>query len=175
LRESELNWKTWLLRLVDQGFKSAPELAIGDRALGCSKALQQVLSSPRIQRCWLDKTANVLNHLPKSQQPQAKSALKAIDAAAPKADAQKAFDRCIEAFDAKSPQAVQCLTKEREKLLTFFDFPAEHWLHLRTSNPIESTVATVRLTPDKTRGCVSATSILSVVFKRGTERTKALA
>jgi len=165
LRESELNWKTLLLRLVDQGLNSAPELAIGDGALGFWKALSQVFPATRIQRCWVHKTANVLNHLPKSQQPQAKSALKEIYAAATKADAQKAFDRFIETFDTKYPKAVECLTKDRERLLTFFDFPAEHWLHLRTSNPIESTFATVRLRTDKTRGCVSATSILSLVFK----------
>lgn len=164
-RESELNWKTLLLRLVDQGLKTAPELAIGDGALGFWNALQQVFPSTRIQRCWVHKTTNVLNYLPKSQHPQAKSALKEIYAAATKADANKAFDRFVDTFDAKYPKATECLTKDRAKLLTFFDFPAEHWLHLRTSNPIESTFATVRLRTDKTRGCVSATSILSLVFK----------
>ncbi len=164
-RESELNWKTLLLRLVDQGLKRDPELAIGDGALGFWKALSQVFPSTRTQRCWVHKTANVLNYLPKSQQPQAKSALKEIYAAATKADAEKAFERFIDTFDAKYPKAVECLVKDRAKLLTFFDFPAEHWAHLRTSNPIESTFATVRLRTDKTRGCVSATSILSLVFK----------
>jgi putative transposase len=164
-RESELNWKTLLLRLLDQGLKRDPELAIGDGALGFWKALQQVFPSTQTQRCWVHKTANVLNYLPKSQQPQAKSALKEIYAAATKADAEKAFERFVETFDAKYPKAVECLVKDRAKLLTFFDFPAEHWAHLRTSNPIESTFATVRLRTDKTRGCVSATSILSLVFK----------
>lgn len=164
-RESELNWKTLLLRLVDQGLKRDPELAIGDGALGFWKALSQVFPSTRTQRCWVHKTANVLNYLPKSQQPQAKSALKEIYAAATKADAEKAFERFVDTFDAKYPKAVECLVKDRAKLLTFFDFPAEHWAHLRTSNPIESTFATVRLRTDKTRGCVSATSILSLVFK----------
>lgn len=165
LRESELNWKTLLLRLVDQGLQIAPDLAIGDGALGFWKALAQVFPTTRVQRCWVHKTANVLNYLPKSQQPQAQSALKEIYAAATKADAAKAFDRFIETFDAKYPKAVECLTKDRAKLLTFFDFPAEPWQHLRTSHPIESTFATVRLRTDKTRGCVSATSILSLVFK----------
>lgn len=164
-RESELTWKTLLLRLVDQGLTTAPELAVGDGALGFWKALQQVFPSTRMQRCWVHKTANVLNHLPKSQHPQAQSALKEIYAAATKAEAEKAFDRLIDTFDAKYPKAVECLTKDRAKLLTFFDFPAEHWVHLRTSNPIESTFATVRLRTAKTRGCVSATSILSLVFK----------
>ena len=164
-RESELTWKTLLLRLVDQGLSTAPELAIGDGALGFWKALPQVFPSTRIQRCWVHKTANVLNTLPKSQQPQAKSALKEIYTAATKVEADKAFDRFIKTYDAKYPKAVECLSKDRTALLAFFEFPAEHWMHIRTTNPIESTFATVRLRTDKTRGCVSALSILSLVFK----------
>lgn len=164
-RESELNWKALLLRLQQQGLKQAPELAIGDGALGFWKALAQVFPSTRVQRCWVHKTANVLNHLPKSQQPQAKSALHEIYLAETKADAQKAFERFIKTYDAKYPKAVECLSKDREVLLAFYDFPAEHWAHLRTTNPIESTFATVRLRTDKTRGCVSSDSILSLVFK----------
>jgi transposase-like protein len=164
-RESELTWKTLLLRLVDQGLNIAPELAIGDGALGFWKALPQVFPSTRIQRCWVHKTANVLNTLPSSQQPQAKTALQEIYGAATKTEANKAFDRFIKTYDAKYPKAVECLTKDRAALLTFYDFPAEHWAHIRTTNPIESTFATVRLRTDKTRGCVSATSILSLVFK----------
>jgi putative transposase len=164
-RESELTWKTLLLRLVDQGLSIAPELAIGDGALGFWKALPQVFPSTRIQRCWVHKTANVLNTLPKSQQPQAKSALKEIYSAATKVEADKAFDRFIKTYDAKYPKAVECLSKDRTALLAFYEFPAEHWMHLRTTNPIESTFATVRLRTDKTRGCVSALSILSLVFK----------
>lgn len=164
-RESELTWKTLLLRLVDQGLSTAPELAIGDGALGFWKALPQVFPSTCIQRCWVHKTANVLNTLPSSQQPQAKAALQEIYTAATKTEADKAFDRFIKTYDAKYPKAVECLAKDRTALLAFYDFPAEHWAHIRTTNPIESTFATVRLRTDKTRGCVSATSILSLVFK----------
>lgn len=164
-RESELNWKSLLLRLWDQGLTVAPELAVGDGALGFWKALAQIFPTTRVQRCWVHKTANVLNHLPKSQQPQAKSALHEIYMAETKGDAQTAFERFIKTYDAKYPKAVECLSKDREALLAFYDFPAEHWVHIRTTNPIESTFATVRLRTDKTRGCVSQDSILSLVFK----------
>ncbi len=164
-RESELNWKALLLRLRDQGLSTAPELAVGDGALGFWKALSQIFPSTRVQRCWVHKTANVLNTLPKSQQPQAKSALHEIYMAESKADAQTALERFIKTYDAKYPKAVECLVKDREALLAFYDFPAEHWVHIRTTNPIESTFATVRLRTDKTRGCVSQDSILSLVFK----------
>ena len=165
LRESELNWKALLLRLQDQGLQQAPELAIGDGALGFWKALSQIFPTTQTQRCWVHKTANVLNALPKSQHPQAKSALREIYLAATKADANTAFDRFIKTYEAKYPKAAACLSKDRQALLAFFAFPAEHWIHLRTSNPIESTFATVRLRTDKTRGCVSCSSILSLVFK----------
>lgn len=164
-RESELSWKPLLLRLQDQGLKTAPELAIGDGALGFWKALAQVFPATRVQRCWVHKTANVLNNLPKSQQPKAKSALHEIYMAETKDEAQTAFDRFIKTYDAKYPKAVECLSKDRDALLAFYDFPAEHWVHIRTTNPIESTFATVRLRTDKTRGCVSQDSILSLVFK----------
>jgi putative transposase len=164
-RESELSWKPLLLRLQDQGLKTAPELAIGDGALGFWKALAQVFPNTRVQRCWVHKTANVLNNLPKSQQPKAKSALHEIYMAETKDEAQTAFDRFIKTYDAKYSKAVECLSKDRDALLAFYDFPAEHWVHIRTTNPIESTFATVRLRTDKTRGCVSQDSILSLVFK----------
>lgn len=165
LRESELSWKPLLLRLQDQGLKIGPELAVGDGALGFWKALAQVFPATKVQRCWVHKTANVLNQLPKSLQTQAKTALHQIYLAASKDEANKAFDRFIKTYEAKYPKAVECLGKDREVLLTFYDFPAEHWVHLRTTNPIESTFATVRLRTDKTRGCVSSDSILSLVFK----------
>lgn len=165
LRESQLNWKTLLLRLQDQGLVDAPELAVGDGALGFWSALAQVYPSTKVQRCWVHKTANVLNYLPKSQQAQAKAGLQEIYNAATKATADVAFERFIKSYEAKYPKAVECLSKDRQKLLAFYEFPAEHWLHLRTTNPIESTFATVRLRTSKTRGCVSCTSILSLVFK----------
>jgi putative transposase len=164
-RESELNWNSLLLRLVDQGLKEAPELAIGDGALGFWKALRQVFPTTQVQRCWVHKTANVLNTLPSSQQPQAKKALRDIYLAATRADAETAFDRFIKTYETKYPKTVECLSKDRTALLAFYNFPAEHWLHIRTSNPIESTFATVRLRTDKTRGCVSQSSLLSLVFK----------
>jgi putative transposase len=164
-RESALSWSALLLRLKDQGLKVAPELAVGDGALGFWKALAQVFPSTKAQRCWVHKTANVLNELPKSQQAQAKSALHEIYLSASKGDAQKAFERFINTYKTKYPKAVECLVKDRDALLAFYDFPAEHWVHIRTTNPIESTFATVRLRTDKTRGCVSHDSILSLVFK----------
>lgn len=164
-RESELNWSSLLLRLKDQGLKEAPQLAIGDGALGFWKALRQVFPTTQVQRCWVHKTANILNTLPSSQQPQAKKALRDIYLAATKADAETAFDRFIETYETKYPKTVECLSKDRTALLAFYNFPAEHWLHIRTSNPIESTFATVRLRTDKTRGCVSQSSLLSLVFK----------
>lgn len=164
-RESELSWKPLLLRLQDQGLKAAPELAVGDGSLGFWKALAQVFPTTKTQRCWVHKTANVLNKLPKSQQAQAKSALHEVYLAATQDEANKAFDRFTKTYEAKYPKAVECLVKDRDALLAFYDFPAEHWVHLRTTNPIESTFATVRLRTDKTRGCVSQDSILSLVFK----------
>ena len=164
-RESELSWKSLLLRLKDQGLEHDPKLAIGDGALGFWKALPQVFPSTRKQRCWVHKTANVLNKLPKSQQPQAKSNLWEIYRAANQADANRAFDRFIQTYRVKYPEATECLEKDRDVLLSFYDFPAEHWAHIRSTNPIESTFATVRLRTDKTRGCVSKESILSLVFK----------
>ena len=134
-------------------------------SIGLLEGTAASVSSTRSQRCWVHKTANVLNTLPKSQQPQAKSALKEIYTAATKVEADKAFERFIKTYDAKYPKTVECLSKDRTALLAFYEFPAEHWMHIRTTNPIESTFATVRLRTDKTRGCVSALSVLSLVFK----------
>lgn len=164
-RESELSWKPLLLRVQDQGLSIAPELAIGDGALGFWNALAQVFPTTQVQRCWVHKTANVLNCLPKSQQPTAKSALHEIYMAATREDALVAFKRFIKTYDAKYPKACECLNKDKEVLLAFYDFPAEHWSHIRTTNPIESTFATVRLRTNKTRGCVSSEGIVPFVFK----------
>ena len=164
-RESELSWKPLLLQLKDQGLEDEPELAIGDGALGFWKALPQVFPTTKPQRCWVHKTANVLNKLPKRQQPEAKQALWQIYRADTKAEANTAFDRFLKTYQVKYPEATECLSKDREALLAFFDFPAEHWAHIRSTNPIESTFATVRLRTDKTRGCVSKDTILALVFK----------
>ena len=164
-RESALSWKSLLLKLKDQGLEHDPHVATGDGALGFWKALPEVFPSTKPQRCWVHKTANVLNKLPKKLQPEAKRALWEIYRAETKADANQAFDRFIKTYQAKYPEATECLAKDRDVLLTFYDFPAEHWAHIRSTNPIESTFATVRLRTDKTRGAVSPDSILSLVFK----------
>ncbi|MFQ5993434.1 MAG: IS256 family transposase [Nitrospiraceae bacterium] len=164
-RESEQSWAELLLDLKRRGLRLAPKLAIGDGALGFWKALRQVFGTTRRQRCWVHKTANVLNKLPKSVQKQAKQRLHEIWMAPTKADAEQAFAYFIAAYEAKYPKAVECLTKDRETLLAFYDFPAEHWVHLRTTNPIESTFATVRLRTAKTRGCLSRETALTMVFK----------
>lgn len=164
-RESELSWRSLLLKLKDQGLENDPQLAIGDGALGFWKALTQVWPTTKKQRCWVHKTANVLNKLPKKLQPKAKTALWEIYRAQTKTDAMKAFNRFIKTYQAKYPEATECLAKDRQVLLAFYEFPAEHWKHIRSTNPIESTFATVRLRTDKTRGAVSNDSILSLVFK----------
>ena len=163
-RESEPSWREVLLDLKARGLTLDPHLAIGDGALGFWKALPQVYGTTRGQRCWVHKTANVLNKLPKSQQPKAKAALHEIWMAATRQEAENAFDHFVEVYRPKYPKAVACLEKDRDALLAFYAFPAEHWIHLRTTNPIESTFATVRLRTAKTRGCVSRESILAMVF-----------
>ena len=164
-RESEQSWIELLLGAKSQGLSVAPKLAVGDGALGFWKALHQVFPTTRDQRCWVHKTANVLNKMPKSVQQKAKSMLHDIWMASTREDAQQAFDLFLETFRAKYPAAVSCLEKDRDALLAFYDFPAEHWIHLRTTNPIESTFATVRLRTKKTKGCGSRTACLTMVFK----------
>ena len=165
VRESELSWKEVLLSLKCRGLEHAPELAIGDGALGFWKALREVFPETREQRCTVHKTANVLNKLPRSIQPQAKRALHDIWQAPARAEADKAFDLFLDTFEAKYPQAATCLEKDRTELLAFYDFPAENWCHIRTTNPIESTFATIRLRQRKTRGCGSAKASLTMMFK----------
>jgi len=164
-RESEQSWKELLLDLKRRGLGDPPKIAVGDGALGFWKALAQVYPSTRPQRCWVHKTRNVLNKLPKSVQAHAKQHLHQIWMAPTRAEAEDAFDYFTQAYDAKYPKAAECLTKDREELLTFYDFPAEHWRHLRTTNPIESTFATIRLRTAKTRGCLSRNTALTMVFK----------
>jgi transposase-like protein len=164
-RESEQSWKEVLMDLKQRGLQIDPKLAIGDGALGFWKALPQVYGATREQRCWVHKTANVLNKLPKHLQPKAKSDLHQIWMAETREDAHHAFASFVAVYEPKYPKAAQCLAKDKDTLLSFYDFPAEHWHHIRTSNPIESTFASVRLRTAKTRGCVSRASILSMVFK----------
>jgi len=164
-RESEASWKELLLDLKRRGLKIDPKLAIGDGALGFWKALPQVYGTTRPQRCWVHKTANVLNKLPKHLQAKAKSDLQQIWMAATRDDAHRAFASFVAVYAPKYPKAAECLAKDQDPLLSFYDFPAEHWHHIRTSNPIESTFASVRLRTAKSRGCGSRASILSTVFK----------
>ena len=149
-----------------------PSTRGGDGALGFWAALAKVFSETRTQRCWVHKTQNVLNKLPKGVQGKAKQHLQDIWMAQTRVDANRAFDDFIQIYRDKYPKAVECLEKDRETLLTFYDFPATHWQHIRTTNPIESTFATVRLRTAKTRGCVSRSTILSMVFKLGLSAEK---
>jgi putative transposase len=165
LRESELSWTELLLDLKHRGLKAAPELAIGDGALGFWKALAKVYHNTRWQRCWVHKTANVLNKLPKSLQAKAKEKLHQIWMSPDKAEAQNHFDDFISIYEDKYPKAAKCLQKDREILLTFYDFPAEHWRHIRTTNPIESTFSTVRLRTAKVRSCFSSKTVVTMAFK----------
>jgi transposase-like protein len=165
-RESAQSWRELLLRLRDEnGLTLDPELATGDGALGFWQALHQVWPTARQQRCWVHKVANVLNKLPPSLQGKAKQDLHTIYEAENRQAAEEAFDRFLVKYGAKYDKAVACLTKDREALLTFYDFPAEHWKHIRTTNPIESTFATVRLRTDKTKGCLSRQTALAMVYK----------
>jgi transposase-like protein len=164
-RESTESWKALLLSLRDRGVEVAPRLAVGDGAMGFWAALAEVFPATRTQRCWVHKTVNVLDKLPKTLHPQVKSALHQIWQADSRVHAEKAFDRFIATYEEKYPKAVDCLARDRDELLAFYDFPAAHWQHLRTSNPIESTFATVRLRTVKTRNCLSAKSGLSLVHQ----------
>ncbi len=162
-RESKESWLELLRNL--KGLKVAPKVAVGDGALGFWAALREVFGATRQQRCWVHKTCNVLDKLPKSLQAKAKSDLHEIWMAETKEKAEAAFDSFVKTYEAKYPKATECLAKDRENLLTFYDFPAEHWIHLRTTNPIESTFATVRHRTKKAKGCFSRTTILTMVFK----------
>lgn len=164
-RESEASWLEVLRGLQQRGLSLAPKLATGDGALGFWKALHKVYPDTRQQRCWVHKTANVLDKLPKAMQPKVKSALHEIYQAETREAAHKAFDRTLARFQDKYPKAMDCLAKDREELLAFYDYPAAHWVHLRTTNPIESTFATVRLRTKKTRNCGSRATTLAMVFK----------
>jgi len=165
LRESAQSWRDLLLDLKRRGLSIAPELAVADGALGFWKALAEVWPKTREQRCWVHKTANVLNKLPKSLHAKAKTALQEIWMAETKKDAVTAFEAFAATYRVKYEKAVECLKKDRQALLAFYDFPAEHWKHLRTTNPIESTFATVRHRTIRSKGCLSNKTALAMVFK----------
>ncbi|MDM7482882.1 MAG: IS256 family transposase [Halomonas sp.] len=164
-RESADSWETLLTGLRERGLTQAPTLAVGDGAMGFWAALSKIYPETDHQRCWVHKTANVLNKLPKSVQPKVKADLHDIWMAETRFDAYKAFDRTLKRFEAKYPKAMACLAKDRDELLAFYDYPAEHWVHIRTTNPIESTFATVRLRSKRSRNCGSRATTLAMVFK----------
>lgn len=164
-RESSASWEELLTSLRQRGLTHSPKLSTGDGALGFWNALSKVYPDSRHQRCWVHKTANILNKLPKSVQPKVKAALHEIWMASTRKDAYKAFDNRLELFSSKYQKAMECLSRDREELLAFYDFPAEHWVHIRTTNPIESVFATVRLRTKKSRNCGSRDSTLAMVFK----------
>ena len=166
VRESTQSWREVLLKLKSRGM-NIPELAIGDGAMGFWAALEEIYPETRQQRCWMHKTMNVLNCLPKSAQAKAKQALHAIWKAETKADAEKAFDLFIETYEPKYPKATVCLQKDREELLAFYDFPAKHWQSIRTTNPIESTFATIRHRTKRSKGCLTRAGMLHMMFKLG--------
>ena len=165
VRESGQSWRELLLDLKRRGLAMGPELAVADGALGFWQAVEEVWPKTRGQRCWVHKTANVLNKLPKSQQPKAKRTLQEIWMAETKRDALAAFDAFVETWGVKYDRAVECLTKDRDALLAFYDFPAEHWKHLRTTNVIESSFATIRHRTVRSKGCLSNKTALAMIFK----------
>jgi len=164
-RESTDSWFSVLTELRSRGLTIEPSLAVGDGALGFWKALSQCYPQTRHQRCWVHKTANVLNKLPKSMQEKVKGSLHDIWMSESRAEADKAFDLALDKYGVKYAGAMECLRKDRAELLAFYDFPAEHWIHIRTSNPIESTFSSIRLRTAKTRNCGSRETTLSMIFK----------
>lgn len=171
-REDSLSWNRLLTSLKQRGMKASPKLAIGDGALGFWKALGEVYPETARQRCWLHKVTNVLSCLPKSRQKQAKADLYEIREAATKAEAEDAFTCFLKRWEPKYPKAAKCLAKDREPLLAFFDFPAEHWRSLRTTNPIESAFSTIRHRTKRSKGCLTQQTMLAMVFKLGQSAQK---
>ena len=167
VRESTQSWREVLLSLKQRGLTSSPKIAIGDGALGFWGALSEIYPETTHQRCWMHKTANVLNYFPKNVQEKAKGQLHEIWMADTKYGAHKAFDNFLKCYEDKYPKATNCLVKDREELLAFYDFPAAHWSHIRTTNVIESSFATLRHRSKQTKGCVTRITMLSMIFKLG--------
>jgi transposase-like protein len=167
MRESKTSWADLLRDLKQRGLVVPPKLAVGDGALGFWAALEETFPETRHQRCWVHKTANVLNYLPKSVQAKAKAGLHEIWMAETKKEAEVAFDQFVANYGAKYPKATDCLAKDRGALLAFYDFPAEHWIHIRSSNVIESSFATVRHRTDRTKGCLNRDGMLAMIYKLG--------
>ena len=171
MRESTQSWRELLLDLKSRGM-NVPKLVVGDGAMGLWSALEEIYPDARQQRCWVHKTANVLNCFPKSAQPKAKDKLHDIWRAETKEEAQRAFDLFVEMYEAKYPKATECLEKDRKELLAFYDFPAHHWQSIRTTNPIESTFGTIRHRTRRCKGCLSREGTLHMIFKLGMSAEK---
>jgi transposase-like protein len=171
-RESSLSWKEMLLSLKARGLQESPKLAVGDGALGFWKALDEVFPQTKRQRCWVHKTANILDKMPKSIQPKAKSLIHEMYMAETEEKALKAYDHFLSVYGSKYPRAVECLTKDKDDLFTFYSFPGIHWIHIRTTNPIESTFATVRLRTKRTKGCGTRMATLTMAWKLCCEAEK---
>ena len=171
-RESKLSWQGVLQDLQARGLHQAPAVAIGDGALGFWAALREAYPATKEQRCWVHKTANVLDKLPKSQQPKAKEMIHQMYGTDTQDEALDQYDRFMALYEAKYPKACECLGKDKDTLFTFYDFPAHHWRHLRTTNPIESTFGTVRHRTRQTKGCGSRKATLMMVYKLATEAEK---
>jgi len=171
-RESTIGWKEMLLDLKRRGLDMGPRLAVGDGAMGFWKALKEVYPQTKEQRCWVHKTANILDKLPKSMQSKAKEHIKEMYMAPTREDSLEAYDHFVNTYKDKYPNAVKCLVKDKDVLFTFYDFPAANWNHIRTTNPIESTFATVRLRTKKTKGCGTRMATLAMVFKLVLEAQK---
>ncbi len=164
VRESTQSWREVLVKLKERGM-NAPKLAIGDGAMGFWGALDEVYSATRHQRCWVHKTNNIVGYLPKSVQDKARTAVKDIWMAPTRAEAETAFDLFVEQFEGKYPKAAECLLKDQHDLLNFYDFPQMHWQSIRTSNPIESTFATIRHRTKRSKGCLNRDGMLHMMFK----------
>ena len=164
-RESKLSWQEVLRDLKSRGLEAAPALATGDGALGFWAAVREEMPTMLEQRCWVHKTANILDKMPKSVQSKAKTRIHDIYMAPTRKEALKAYQEFLRLYDAKFPKACECLSKDKDALFTFYDFPAEHWIHLRSTNPIESTFSTVRLRTVRTKGCGSRETTLTMVYK----------
>jgi putative transposase len=171
-RESKLSWMELLSSLKERGLLEGPRLAIGDGALGFWAAIREVYPETEEQRCWVHKTANILDKMPKSIQPKAKEKIHHIYLAATRQQALVSYNSFLSLYGKKFPEACECLSKDKDVLFSFYDFPAEHWVHIRTTNPIESTFATVRLRTEKTKGCGTRLATLAMVFKLVLETRK---
>jgi putative transposase len=171
-RESKDSWLEILREIKARGLKTLPKVATGDGALGFWAAAAEEFPSTRRQRCWVHKTANILDKMPKGVQSRAKARIHDMYQAETKEDALKAYDAFLADYQAKYPRACECLEKDKDDLFTFYDFPAEHWIHLRTTNPIESTFSTVRLRTTRTKGCGSRIATLTMVYKLAEQAQK---